>query len=69
MAFILLQDKVVQQSQNEVKDKVQIIFCSTQHLIGLLHPLQAGEVKIYNLLYRTVEKETKKIIQSLFVSH
>jgi len=63
-----LQDKVVQLSHDEVKDKVQIIFCSAQRhwIVASTVGCKIDEVKVYDLLYRTTDEETKKIILSLF---
>lgn len=64
----LLQDKAAQWSQDQVKDKVQIIFCSDQHhwIVASTVGCKIGDVKIYDSVFRTADEETKKIVQSLF---
>ena len=62
----LLQDKVVQLSHDEVKDKLQIIFCSAQRhwIVASTVGCKIDEVKVYDSLFRKGDQEDYSILVS-----
>ena len=55
-------------SEAQVKNKLQIIHCSKQNhwIVASTVNYKLEEVLVYDSLFSTIDKETRKIIQNLF---
>ena len=64
----LLQEREVELSETQVKNKLQIIHCTKRHhwIVASTVNCKFGEVQVYDSLFSTTDKETRNIIQNLF---
>ena len=63
-----LQDKPLDLTEDAVKNKIQIIYCKSQHHWIAASTMQCtlGQVKVYDSVFTYCDKETEKVISNLF---
>ena len=63
----LLQERKVELSEAQVKNKLQIIHCSKRHhwIVASTVNCKLEEVRVYDSLFSNIDKQTRNIIQNL----
>ena len=64
----LFQDKQLELTENETKNKIQIIHCNSRHhwIVATTVDCALNQVKIYNSLFTHCDEETDAVISNLF---
>ena len=64
----VLQERKVELSEAQVKNKLQIIHCSKRHhwIVASTVNCKLEEVRVYDSLFSNIDKQNRNIIQNLF---